>query len=192
MPVAGAPRSLAWSSSRFAEGRLDWTSCRVALLMSSAPPHCHLTPHDQSTSQGRRQGPCGSQIGRSATRSQCGYPGSRGSAPSESKGCSGLGLPASDRGDGCGAEWRAGQCEEPAQQVRSLWGSRKAWGHLGDLSEGMVRRGKGVPETGRSVRPHDPGENRLPPKLRAQGDPRVTTVPCGRIILSCFGLLPRE
>lgn len=63
VPVTGAPRSLAWSSARFAGGRLDWTGCRVALLMSSAPPHCHLTPHDQSTSQGRRQGPCGSQIG---------------------------------------------------------------------------------------------------------------------------------
>lgn len=48
------------------------------------------------------------------------------STPSESKGCSVLGLPASDQGDGRGAEWRAGQCGEPAQQVRSLWGSRKA------------------------------------------------------------------
>lgn len=50
-----------------------------------------------------------------------------------------------------------------------LRGARRAWGHLGDLSEGMVRREEGVPGTRRNVRPHDPGENRLPPKLRAEG-----------------------
>lgn len=174
VPVPGVPRSLALSGARFARGRLVKTGCAVALLrLSPAPPHCHLTPHDQSTSQGRRQGPCGSQIGRSEARSQCGYPGSRGSAPLATWGAQVWGDRPAIRGMDAARNGARGSMESPPDRCAPPGepaGPGDTWGT-------SVRRGGRSPRDTQKRMATQPRREQVTAKTGAEGGPRVTTVP---------------
>lgn len=129
----------------------------------------------QPISRSGPEAPCGLRIGQSAVHSQCGYPGTRGSAPYGDLGALRLGVtgPAGDQGMDAVRRSARGRAESPPDRCAPSRGPRG----LGTSVRGWRGRGGLSPSDTQMSRATRSERGPATAEARREGGPRVTAVP---------------